>query len=231
MFKALLVCTLLIASSMAMPGWASDIKDENWTEINSTDWSTGKKNATGTVVFFGMQGCGRTEYWAPKMKAWVAKEKSSGSAAGKLTYKFMGCKTGNNMRTCWNEGVRQLPGIGVYDANGKQTNFYMNSAGMTKFQKDNKASAANPPVAQANKAATKASAVADKKTAPSKAEVAPKSAFAKMVITKENGAIGVVTPLTKATLDAFTKSHGEAVVFFGSSLEKYSKSYGPHWAY
>jgi len=228
MIKTILVCTLLIASSMAAPAWASAIQDSNWGELGSSDWNTGKKNSTGTAVFFGMQGCGRTSYWAPKIKKWVAKQKAAGSPAGKLTYKFMGCKTGNNMNTCWGEGVRQLPGMGIYDANGKQTNFYMNTSGMKKFMEDNKAGAANPPAAQANATKTAAKKAEDKKTAPAKSAVAPKSKFAKLVITNRTKASGIV-PLTDKTLDAFTKKHDEAVVFFGSAADRYSANYGRYW--
>jgi hypothetical protein len=107
----------------------------NVSSTSAEDFSI-DTHLNGTMVFMGSGRCGRCKYWAPKFIAWVDENKKAKTAMSKMTFKFLDCNSGNNLLTCWNAGVRQYPGVGVYDKNGKQTNFYMNTAGMKKLWRD-----------------------------------------------------------------------------------------------
>lgn len=184
----------------------------------SADYFSRDTHLSGTMVFMGSGRCGRCKYWAPKFKAWVDENKKAKTDMSKMTFKFLDCNSGKNMRTCWNAGVRQYPGVGVYDKNGKQTSFYMNTSGMKKLWDDydsSKETSANPSL----KNSTQTRPI---KVAPPKL---PQHAFGQAVNLPKAG----VDEVTKENFSAWVKKNTESVIFFGSVGAQYAQKYGSYW--
>lgn len=170
------------------------------------------------MVFMGSGRCGRCKYWAPKFKAWVAENMKAQTQMSKMKFKFMDCNS--SMRTCWNAGVRQYPGVGIYDASGKQTKFYQNSPGMKKlwadFDKPKNSNAGNSTNSQTS--ATKPVAVAPPKQA--------QHAFGKAVRLPIRG----IEEVTSQNFGAFVKGSTESVIYFGSVDAQNAATYGNYFA-
>ena len=176
---------------------------KNLTMITTKNFKTavlGSKKSE-THIFYGSAGCGRTRYWVPKFLQFVKKVSKTNPCA---MFGFVDCN--EDMKLCWNNGIRQYPTMILRDSNDEKSLFAAND-GMTKYLDEFKSSKS---VAGNCKNQKKVKA-ADKKTpkGPPRKNVADEKS--------EKGGVSSCAKLNKETIKEFTKGKNNFVLFMQNS--------------
>jgi hypothetical protein len=168
-------------------------------------------NGKSLHVFYGSAGCGRTQYWIPKM--WKNTKALAPSNQNRV-FAYVYCQDENVL--CWSHGVRDYPMVAVFEK-GKEAEKFSANAGMSSYMTKYQAPEENAPATKGRTPTKRNFNLGNTAGFKTPSGIGVVKSRKSDKLKKKMGKLNGVVKLTKSIWDSFAKDNKQ---FLCSSVDQ-----------